>query len=179
MVRLLLLFFLIYLLRLILSIIPSFFYIFEIGSVFMALFLTGLHLILPRVLRQSPSKNPLHLSQIFLVMYLKVPPMTHFFTLFKQPLFAQSLPRTQPNTTSKLMTPIYRSLKTATTEMFSTQNFISQLAMISFQSALLLVILGSSSILACHSQIKSTPCLYLVIFISETSVVFVISVLFL
>ena len=50
-------------------------------------------------------------------------------------------------------------------------------AMISSQSALLLVILASSSILTCHSQIKLTPCL--VIFISETSVVFVISFLFL
>ena len=51
--------------------------------------------------------------------------------------------------------------------------------MISSQSALLLVILASSSILICHSQIKLTPCLSLVIFISETSVVFVISFLFL
>ena len=50
---------------------------------------------------------------------------------------------------------------------------------ISSQSALLLVILASSSILTCHSQIKLTPCLSLVIFISETSVVFVISFLFL
>ena len=47
------------------------------------------------------------------------------------------------------------------------------------QSALLLVILASSSILTCHSQIKLTPCLSLVIFISETFVVFVISFLFL
>ena len=38
-------------------------------------------------------------------------------------------------------------------------------AMISSQSALLLVILASSSILICHSQIKLTPCLSLVIFI--------------
>ena len=52
-------------------------------------------------------------------------------------------------------------------------------AMISSQSALLLVILASSLILTCHSQIKLTPCLSLVIFISETSVVFVISFLFL
>ena len=52
-------------------------------------------------------------------------------------------------------------------------------AMISSQSALLLVILASSLILTCHSQIKLTPCLNLVIFISETSVVFVISFLFL
>ena len=51
--------------------------------------------------------------------------------------------------------------------------------MISSQSALLLVILASSSILIRHSQIKLTPCLSLVIFISETSVVFVISFLFL
>ena len=51
--------------------------------------------------------------------------------------------------------------------------------MISSQSALLLVILASSSILTCHSQIKLTPCLSLVIFISETSIVFVISFLFL
>ena len=47
------------------------------------------------------------------------------------------------------------------------------------QLALLLVILASSLILTCHSQIKLTPCLSLVIFISETSVVFVISFLFL
>ena len=45
--------------------------------------------------------------------------------------------------------------------------------MISSQSAILLVILASFSILTCHSQIKLTPCLNLVIFISETSVVFV------
>ena len=51
--------------------------------------------------------------------------------------------------------------------------------MISSQSAHLLVFLASSSILTCHSQIKLTPCLSLVIFISETSVVFVISFLFL
>ena len=49
----------------------------------------------------------------------------------------------------------------------------------SSQSALLLVILASSSILTCHSQIKLTTCLNLVIFISETSVVFVISFIFL
>ena len=30
---------------------------------------------------QSGSKIPLHLSQIFLVVYLKVPSLTHFFTL--------------------------------------------------------------------------------------------------
>ena len=52
-------------------------------------------------------------------------------------------------------------------------------AMISSQSALLLVILASSLILTCHSQIKLSPCLSLIIFISETSVVFVISFLFL
>ena len=51
--------------------------------------------------------------------------------------------------------------------------------MISSQSALLLVIFSSSLILTCHSQIKLTPCLSLVISISETSVVFVISFLFL
>ena len=57
--------------------------------------------------------------------------------------------------------------------------FYNLSAMISSQSALLLVILASSSILTCHSLIKLTPCLSLVIFISETSVVFVISFLFL
>ena len=51
-------------------------------------------------------------------------------------------------------------------------------AMISSQSVLL-VIFASSLILTCHSQIKLTPCLSLVIFISESSVVFVISFLFL
>ena len=60
---------------------------------------------------------------------------------------------------------------------FNSQLYLS--AMISSQSALLLVILASSLILTCHSQIKLTPCLSLVIFISETSVVFVISFLFL
>ena len=39
--------------------------------------------------------------------------------------------------------------------------------------------LGFIFILTCHSQIKLTPCLSLVIFISETSVVFAISFLFL
>ena len=43
-------------------------------------------------------------------------------------------------------------------------------ATISSQSALLLVTLASSLILKCHSQTNSTPCLRLVIFISETSV---------
>ena len=47
--------------------------------------------------------------------------------------------------------------------------------MILSQSALQLVILTSSSILTCHSQIKLTPCLNFVIFISETFVVCVIS----
>ena len=64
--RSLLLFFLTYLLPLILLIIPSFFIVFKIGLVSMTLLLTGFHLIFPLVLRQSPSKIPLHLSQIFL-----------------------------------------------------------------------------------------------------------------
>ena len=68
-VRSLLFFFLIYLLPSILSIIPSFI-VFNIGLVFMVLLLTGSHLISPHVLKQSPSKIPLHLSQIFLVVYL-------------------------------------------------------------------------------------------------------------
>ena len=80
--RSLLLFFLIYLLPSILSIIPSFFIVFNIGLVFMVLLLTGFHLISPHVLKQSPSKIPLHLSQIFLVVYLKVPSLAHFFSLF-------------------------------------------------------------------------------------------------
>ena len=71
----------------------------------MVLLLIGFHLILPHVLRQSPSKIPLHLSQIFLVVYLKVPPLAHFFSLFIQLLLALSSPRTQSNTTSMLMTP--------------------------------------------------------------------------
>ena len=93
-----------------LSIISSLIIIFEIGSVFMALLLTGFHLILPHVLRQSTSKIPLHFSQIFLVEYLKVPTLTHFFTIFIQSLLALSSPRTQPNTTFMSMTPSYTSL---------------------------------------------------------------------
>jgi len=81
----LILFFLIYLLPLILSIIPSFFIVFEIGSVFIALLLTSFPLILPHVLRQSPSKIPLHLSQIYLVVYLKVPSLINFFTIHTTP----------------------------------------------------------------------------------------------
>ena len=104
-VRSLLLFFLIYLLPSILSIIPSFFIVFNIGLVFMVLLLTGFHFISTHVLRQSPSKIPLHLSQIFLVVYLKVPSLTHFFSLFIQLLLALSSQRTQSNTTSMLMTP--------------------------------------------------------------------------
>ena len=103
--RSLLLFFLIYLLPLILSIIPSFFIVFNIGLVFMVLLLTGFHLISPHVLRQSPSKIPLHLSQIFLVVYLEVPSLAHFFSLFIQLLLALSYQRIQSNTTSMLMTP--------------------------------------------------------------------------
>ena len=89
--RSLLLFFLAYLLPLILSIIPSFFIVFKIGLVFMALLLTGFHLILPHVLGQSPSKIPLHPSQIFLV-YLKVPSLAYFFSLFqgRRGLYGQS-----------------------------------------------------------------------------------------
>ena len=58
-VRSLLLFFLICLLPLIL-----------LMTVFMTLLLTSFHLILPHVLRQSPSKIPLHLPEIYLVVYL-------------------------------------------------------------------------------------------------------------
>ena len=186
----------------------------------MVLLLTGFHLILPSVLRQSPSKIPLHLSQIFLVVYLKVPSLAHFFSLVIQLLLALSSPRTQSNTTSMLMTPSCTFLSLLQIQLLHLKyspilsltyspgwtlancssihpklnsyslvqnnngsNFLnSQLylsAMISSQSALLLVILASSSILTCHSQIKLTPCLSLVIFISETSVVFVISFLFL
>ena len=218
--RSLLLFFLTYLLLLILLIIPSFFIVFNIGLVFKVLLLTGSHPILPHVLKQSPSKIPLHLSQIFLVVYLKVPSLAHFFSLFIQLLLALSSLRTLSNTTSMLMTPSCTFLSLLRIQLphskyspipsltyspgwtltncssihpklnsFSlvqnnnVSNFLnSQIylsAMISSQSALLLVILASSLILTCHSQIKLTPCLSLVIFISETSVVFVISFLFL
>ena len=105
--RSLLLFFLIYLLPLILSIIPSFFIVFKIGLVFMALLLIGFHLILPHVLRLSQFKIPLHLSQIFLVVYLKVPSLAHFFSLFIQLPLALSSPRTHSNTSSMFMAPSY------------------------------------------------------------------------
>ena len=220
MVRSLLLFFLIYLLPSILSIIPSFFIVFNIGLVFMVLLLTGFHLISPHVLKQSPSKIPLHLSQIFLVVYLKVPSLAHFFSLFIQLLLALSSQRTQSSTTFMLMIPNCTFLSLLQTQLLHLKcspifsltyspgwtltncssihpklnsyslvqnnngsNFLNSQpylsAMISSQSALLLVILASSSILTCHSLIKLTPCLNLVIFISETSVVFVISFLFL
>ena len=78
----------------------SFFIVFNIGLVFTVLLLTGFHLISPHVLRQSPSKIPLHLSQIFFVVYLKVPFLAHFFSLFIQLLLALSSQRTQSNTTS-------------------------------------------------------------------------------
>ena len=103
--RLLLLFFLIYLLPSILLIIPSFFIVFNIGLVFMVLLLTSFHLISPHVLRQSPSKIPLHLSQIFLVVYLKVLSLAHFFSLFIQLLLVLSSQRTLSNITSMLMIP--------------------------------------------------------------------------
>ena len=99
------LFFLIYLLPSILLIIPSFLIVFNIGLVFMVLLLTGFHLISPHVLKQSPSKIPLHLSQIFLVVYLKVPSLAHFFSLFIQLLLALSSQRTQSSTTFMLMIP--------------------------------------------------------------------------
>ena len=207
--RSLLLFFLIYLLPSILSIIPSSFIVFNIGLVFMVLLLTGSHLISPHVLKQSPSKIPLHLSQIFLVVYLKVPSLAHFFSLFIQLLLALSSRRTQSSTTFMLMIPNCTFLSLLQTQLLHLKcspilsltyspgwtltncssihpklnsyslvqnnngsNFLnSQLylsAMISSQSALLLVILASSSILICHLQIKLTPCLSLVIFISET-----------
>ena len=103
--RSLLLFFLTYLLLLILLIIPSFFIVFNIGLVFKVLLLTGFHPIFPHVLKQSLSKIPLHLSQIFLVVYLKVPSLAHFFSLFIQLLSGLSSLRTLSNTTSMLMTP--------------------------------------------------------------------------
>ena len=54
---------------------------------------------------QTASKIPLHLSQIFLVVYLEVPSLAHFFSLFILLLLALSSLRTQSNTTSMLMTP--------------------------------------------------------------------------
>ena len=121
--RSLLLFFLIYLLPSILLIIPSFFIIFNIGLVFMVLLWTGFHLISPHVLKQSPSKIPLHLSQIFLVVYLKVPSLAHFFSLFIQLLLALSSQRTQSSTTFMLMIPNYIS--------FTPSNSTSSLEMLS------------------------------------------------
>ena len=76
----------------------------------MVLLLNGFHLILPPVLNQSPSKIPLHLFQICLVVYFKVRSLTHFFTLFIQPSLALSSPRTQPIITSMSMIPSYTSL---------------------------------------------------------------------
>ena len=66
---------------------------------------TGFHLILPHVLKQCPSKILLHLSQIFLVVYLKVPSLAHFYLLFIPLLLVLSSPGTQSNITSMLMTP--------------------------------------------------------------------------
>ena len=60
----------------------------------------------PWIRHWSPSKIPLHLSQIFLVVYLKVPSLAHLFSLFIQLLLALSSQRTESNTTSMLMTPI-------------------------------------------------------------------------
>ena len=123
--RSLLLFFLIYLLPSILSIIPSFFIVFNIGLVFMVLLLTGFHLISPHVLKQSPSKIPLHLSQIFLVVYLKVPSLAHFFSLFIQLLLALSSRRTQSSTTFMLMIPMQLYIS------FTPSNSTSSLEMLS------------------------------------------------
>ena len=63
--------------------------------------------------------------------------------------------------------------------VFSTHKFISRQWYHIIPVSSLLVILASSLILTCHSQIKLTPCLSLVIFISEMAVVFAISFLFL
>ena len=60
--RSLLLFFLIYLLPLILSIIPSFFIVFNIGLVFMVLLLTGFHCISPSVSIQNSTSSFSNLS---------------------------------------------------------------------------------------------------------------------
>ena len=163
--------------------------------VFILSYLMFSHLILPHVLKQSPFKIPLHLSQIFLVVYLKVLSLAQFFSRFIQLPLALSSQRTQSNTTSMLMTPscTFLSLlqiqllhlkyfpilfptyspKWTQTDCISIHpklnfyslvqnnndwNFLdSQLylsAMISSQSVLNLVILASSSILTCHSQIK-------------------------
>ena len=122
--RSLLLFFLIYRLPLILSIIPSFFIVFNIGLVFMVLLLTGFPLILPHVLMQFPSKISLHLSQIFLVVYLEVPILAHFFSLFIQLPLALSSPRTQSNTVSMLMTPSYTSLSLLQIQLLHLKYFL-------------------------------------------------------
>ena len=93
----------------------------------MVLLLTGFHLILPHVLRQSPSKIPLHLTQICLVVYLKVPSLAHFFSLYIQLPLALSSLRTQSNTTAMLMTPSYTSLSLLQTQLLhenTFQNFI-------------------------------------------------------
>ena len=137
-----------------------------------------------------------------------------------QPLLVLSSPRTQPNTTSMLMTPSYTSLSHLQIQLLHLKyfptlfltyspgwtqtkyssihlklnfyslaqnnndwNFLKShpyfLALKSSLSALLLVILASSLTLTCHSQIKLTPCLNPVIFISEAFAAFVISFLFL
>ena len=83
----------------------SFFIVFNIGLVYgqYVLLLTGFHLVLPCVLRLSPSKILFDLSQNLLLVHLNVPSLAHFFSLFIQ-LLALSSPRTQSNITSMLMT---------------------------------------------------------------------------
>ena len=152
-------------------------------------------------------------------MYIKVPSLTHFFTLFIQPLWLCHLKElnqipplcwwhpvihlfhsfTVSNSTTSLeilsntfshilswMNSNKLFLNPSNTEfiLFGTKHQrlkFSQLRMYLLISNNIIpvsssarIILASSSILTYLSQIKSTPCLNLVIFIPETSVVYVI-----
>ena len=103
-------FFLTYLLLLILSIIPSFSFVFEIGLVLMVFRLIGSHLISHLALRQSQSMIPSLHSLLFPVVYPKVPYLAHSFLLSILLLLARWSQKIPSNTICMLMTPSCTSL---------------------------------------------------------------------
>ena len=99
-----------YLLLLILSIIPSFSLVFEIGLVLMVFRLIGSHLISHLALKQSRSMIPSLHSLLSPVVYPKVPYLAHSFLLSILLLLSRWSQTIPSNTINTLMTPSCTSL---------------------------------------------------------------------